>query len=87
MLIEPVLQLLAKLKLHGMLERSQRQLSDPDAGALRFEERLTLLLQHELAERDNYRLTQRLRVATLPQPAMSGGSRYPLPAQSGSRAA
>ncbi len=69
MLIEPVLQLLAKLKLHGMLGALERQLSDPDAGALRFEERLTMLLQHELAERDNYRLTQRLRVAALPQPA------------------
>jgi DNA replication protein DnaC len=69
MLIEPVLQLLGKLKLHGMLDALQRQLSDPDAGALRFEERLTMLLQHELAERDNYRLTQRLRFAALPQPA------------------
>src|SRR5262249_37279068 len=69
MLIEPLLQLLAKLKLHGMLGALQRQLSDPDVSALRFEERLNLLLQHELAERDNYRLTQRLRVAALPQPA------------------
>jgi len=69
MLIEPLLQLLAKLKLHGMLGALQRQLNDPDAGALRFEERLGLLLQHELAERDNHRLTQRLRIATLPQPA------------------
>jgi len=68
MLIEPLLQLLAKLKLHGMLGALQRQLSDPDVSALRFEERLNLL-QHELAERDNYRLTQRLRVAALPQPA------------------
>jgi hypothetical protein len=36
-----------------MLGALQRQLNDPDAGALRFEERLGLLLQHELAERDN----------------------------------
>ena len=69
MLIEPLLQLLARLKLSGMLSALERQLNDPDIGALRFEERLGLLLQHELAERDNYRLTQRLRVATLPQPA------------------
>lgn len=69
MLIEPLLQLLRKLKLHGMLSALERQLSDPDIGALRFEERLSLLLQHELAERDNDRLSQRLRVATLPQPA------------------
>jgi DNA replication protein DnaC len=69
MLIEPVLQLLGKLKLHGMLGALERQLSDPDIGALRFEERLGLLLQHELAERDHYRLSQRLRAAALPQPA------------------
>src|ERR1700693_1363568 len=69
MLIEPLLQLLKKLKLYGILSALERQLSDPDIGALRFEERLGLLLQHELAERDNYRLSQRLRVATLPQPA------------------
>ena len=69
MLIEPLLQLLGKLKLPGMLGALQRQINDPDIGALRFEERLGLLLQHELAERDNHRLTQRLRVETLPQPA------------------
>lgn len=69
MLIEPQLQLLKKLKLHGMLDALERQLTDPDIGALRFEERLGLLLQHELAERDNSRLAQRLRVAALPQPA------------------
>lgn len=69
MLIEPLLQLLKKLKLHGMLNALERQMSDPDISALRFEERLALMLQHELAERDNYRLSQRLRVATLPQPA------------------
>lgn len=69
MLIEPLLQLLGKLKLHGMLAALERQMSDPDASALRFEERLGLLLQHELAERDNCRLAMRLRVASLPQPA------------------
>ena len=76
MLIEPLMQLLKKLKLHGMFGALERQLSDPDIGALRFEERLSLLLQHELAERDNYRLAKRLRVAALPQPAMPGGPRH-----------
>lgn len=69
MLIEPLLQLLGKLKLPGMLAALERQMSDPDATALRFEERLGLLLQHELAVRDNCRLALRLRVASLPQPA------------------
>jgi len=45
MLIEPVLQLLSELKLHGLRSALERQLSDPDIGALRFEERLSLLLQ------------------------------------------
>jgi hypothetical protein len=55
-----------------MLGALQRQLNDPDAEALRFEERLGLLLQHELAELDNYRLTQRLRVAALPAAGLCG---------------
>ena len=69
MLIEPLLQLLNKLKLTGMLGALERQFSDPDAGALRFEERLAMLLQHELAERENTRFSQRLRIAALPQSA------------------
>jgi DNA replication protein DnaC len=69
MLIEPLLQLLNELKLTGILAALERQLSDPDAGALRFEERLAMLLQHELAERENTRFSQRLRIANLPQPA------------------
>jgi DNA replication protein DnaC len=68
-MIEPVLQSLRNLKLHGMADALARQLSDPDIASLRFEERLSLLLQHEAAERDNYRIANRLRVATLPQPA------------------
>ena len=69
MLIEPLLQLLNKLKLLGMLAAIQRQLSDPDIAALRFEDRLAMLLQHELADRENARFSQRLRIANLPQPA------------------
>ena len=69
MLIEPLLQLLNKLKLLGMLAAMQRQLSDPDIAALRFEDRLAMLLQHELADRENARFSQRLRIANLPQPA------------------
>jgi DNA replication protein DnaC len=69
MLIEPLLQLLNKLKLLGMLAAMQRQLSDPDIAALRFEDRLAMLLQHELADRENLRFSQRLRIANLPQPA------------------
>lgn len=69
MLIEPLRQLLNQLKLTGMHAGLEQQLSDPDIGALRFEERLAMLLQHELAERENARFSQRLRIAALPQPA------------------
>jgi DNA replication protein DnaC len=69
MLIEPLMQLLNKLKMLGMLAAFERQLSDPDIAALRFEDRLAMLLQHELADRDNARFSQRLRMANLPQPA------------------
>jgi len=69
MLIEPLLQLLGKLKLTGMRAALECQLADPDISAMRFEERLALLLQHELAERENARFSQRLRVAALPQGA------------------
>ncbi len=69
MLIEPLLQLLNKLKLLGMLAAFERQIQDPDIAALRFEDRLAMLLQHELADRDNARFSQRLRIANLPPPA------------------
>ena len=68
-MIEPVIELLRALKLQSMADALARQCTDPDIGALRFEERLSLLLQHEAAGRDNYRIANRLRVATLPQPA------------------
>jgi DNA replication protein DnaC len=69
MLMEPMTQLLKRLKLHAMLDAFQRQSTDPDIEQMRFEERLALLLQHEMAERENVRLAQRLRFACLPQAA------------------
>jgi DNA replication protein DnaC len=69
MLTEPLLKQLGQLKLRGMLAALEQQLADPDIAALRFEDRLGLLIQHELAERGQQRLAQRLRLATLPQPA------------------
>jgi hypothetical protein len=44
-----------------MLAAMQRQLSDPDIAGLRFEDRLAMLLQHELADRENACFNQRLR--------------------------
>lgn len=69
MLSEPVMQHLQTLGMRGMARALERQQQSPDVMALPFEDRLTLLLQHELAERQSYRLAQRLRWARLPQAA------------------
>ncbi len=67
MLIEPMIQQLQQLRLRGMAAALDAQLRSHDNHALSFEERLGLLIQHEVAERANLRLAQRLRWARLPQ--------------------
>ena len=47
----------------------QEQDALPDLGSLSFLERLALLLDREITERDNRRLATRLRFAKLKQPA------------------
>ncbi len=49
------------------LEHQQR---NPEAAALPFEDRLTLLLQHEQTERQSTRLAQRLRWAAGKEPLL-----------------
>ena len=67
MLTEPLLQQLHHLKLHGLAAGLEQQLAAPDTQRLSFDERLGLLLQHELTARASARLAQRLRWAKLPQ--------------------
>ena len=69
MLIEPLLTQLQTLGLRGMSRALEHQQRNPEVEALPFEDRLTLLLQHEHAERQSTRLAQRLRWARLPQMA------------------
>ena len=69
MLIQPLMTQLHTLGLRGMSRALERQQQNPEVEALPFEDRLTLLLQHEQAERQSYRLAQRLRWARLPQMA------------------
>ena len=69
MLIEPLLTQLQTLGLRGMSRALEHQQRNPEVEALPFEDRLTLLLQHEHAERQSTRLAQRLRWARLPQTA------------------
>jgi DNA replication protein DnaC len=63
MLTQPLLQQLHELRLRGMAAGLEQQLSGTTTGDLSFEERLGLLIQHELLERQSCRLRQRLRWA------------------------
>jgi DNA replication protein DnaC len=69
MLIEPLIQQLHGLRLKGMASCLEHQLTAPDQRDRSFEDRLGLMIQHELQERSGYRLAQRLRWAKLPMPA------------------
>jgi len=69
MLTQPLLQQLQTLRLRGMAAALEHQLATPATHALSFDERLALLIQHELVERQSGRLRQRLRWAKLTQAA------------------
>lgn len=66
MLTEPLVQQLTQLRLHGMAQALERQIAAPDHVQLSFEDRLGLMIQHEITERASFRLAQRLRWARLP---------------------
>lgn len=67
MLNHPTLDKLNQLKLTGMVRAWKEQHALPDAVALPFEERLGLLVDRELTERDNRRMQLRLKQARLKQ--------------------
>jgi DNA replication protein DnaC len=69
MLTHPTLEKLCALRLNGMLKALEEQTAMPDIEALSFEERLGLLVDRELTERDSRRLGTRLRRARLRQSA------------------
>jgi DNA replication protein DnaC len=69
MLHQPTLDKLQELKLTGMLRAYQEQEALSESQALNFEERLGLLVDRELTERANRRLSTRLRFARLRQEA------------------
>lgn len=70
MLTEPLVQKLTELRLHGMAQALEHPASAPDRASMSFEDRLGLLIQHELTERASSRLAQRLRWAKLPVQAV-----------------
>jgi DNA replication protein DnaC len=69
MLTQPLLQQLHELRLRGMAAALEQQLTTQASNEMTFDERLGLLIQHELVERQSCRLRQRLRWAKFPQPA------------------
>ena len=69
MLHHPTLDKLQTLRLHGMDHALVEQMQMPESAALTFEERLGLLVDRECTEREERRLTTRLRQAKLRQPA------------------
>jgi DNA replication protein DnaC len=65
MLTHPTLDKLQALKFTGMANALAEQMQMPDIEELAFEERLGLLVDRELTERENRRLASRLRRAKL----------------------
>lgn len=69
MLNHPTFEKLHALRLSGMYQALVEQTQMPEITALSFEERLGLLVDRESTERENRRLTTRLRQAKLRQTA------------------
>jgi DNA replication protein DnaC len=69
MLSHPTLDKLHELKLTGMVQSLSEQMQMPEIGDLSFEERLGLLVDREITERDQRRLKSRLQRAKLRQSA------------------
>lgn len=67
MMHHPTLDKLQQLKLNGMVSALQEQESFAGLGSMPFEERLGLMVDRELTERDNRRMQTRLRAAKLKQ--------------------
>ncbi len=65
MLTHPTLEKLQTLRLPGMLKALEEQQRIPDIGDLGFEERLGLLIDREMTERENRHLATRLKKAKL----------------------
>lgn len=65
MLTHPTLEKLQTLRLSGMLKALNEQQQMPEIESLGFEERLGLLIDREVTERDNRRLETRLKKARL----------------------
>jgi DNA replication protein DnaC len=73
MLTQPLIQQLHDPRLRGRAAALEQQSTHAEHGTLTFEERLGLLIQHDVMERASARLAQRLRRVRLPQGAVLEG--------------
>lgn len=69
MLTHPTLEKLHQLRLRGMAKAFQEQMEQPEVDGLSFTDRLALLIDREVTERENWHLKIRLRNAKLKQNA------------------
>ncbi len=69
MLVQPTLDKLNQLKLHGMAIALSEQMTQTTAQSLAFEDRLGLLVEREMTYRENRRLTRLLQLAQLKERA------------------
>ncbi len=65
MLEQPMMDKLAAMRLHGMMESLQQQQKDAGIGELSFLERLAMLVDHQWNWRQNQALARRLQAAKL----------------------
>jgi DNA replication protein DnaC len=69
MLLHPTIESLKSLRLLGMVKALENQLNLPEIENMSFEERLGLMVDREISDRENRRLQTRLRYASLKQEA------------------
>lgn len=65
MLMQPTLEQLHKMRLHGMAEAFRRQLEDPHAAELSFEDRFGMLVESQWVWKESRALARRLSMAKL----------------------
>jgi DNA replication protein DnaC len=69
MLLHPLMEKLASLKLDGMARALEEQINNPGVDSLSFTDRLGLLIDRESVDRENRRMKSRLKAARLRETA------------------
>ena len=65
MLMEPMMEKLIAMRLHGMVEALKAQQQDPTAGELTFHERLAMMVDQQWNWKENQALARRMKAAKL----------------------